>query len=44
MVSKEILKELTMEDLLDLIDGKAVNGVKLPKDLRREVKFAIKRG
>ena len=30
--------------MLDLIDGKVVNGIKLPKDLKRQIKFAIKRG
>lgn len=33
-----------MEDILDLIDGKTVNGIKLPKELKRELKFAVKRG
>ena len=40
----DVVKRLTMEDLLDLVDGKSAHGMKLPKEMRREVKFGIKRG
>ena len=33
-----------MDDILDLIDGKVVHGIKLPKEAKRELKFAVKRG
>ena len=34
---------LTDEDILELLDGKKVNTIKFDKNLRREVKHAIKR-
>ena len=42
---KEGLKEdLDEEDLLELLEGRVVKGVKLNKIMRREIKFALKRG
>lgn len=38
-----ILEDLNQEDVLDLVMGKKVKGIKLDKLQRRELKFAIKR-
>ena len=35
---------LTPDDLLDLIEGKKIGGIKLPKDVKRQIKYALKRG
>lgn len=40
----EAIKMMTEDDLLDLIEGKLVGGLKLKKDQRKELKFAMKRG
>lgn len=39
----EILEDLGQDDVLDLVMGKKVKGIKLDKLQRRELKFAIKR-
>lgn len=38
-----IIENLSQEDVIDLVMGKKVNGIKLDKMQRRELKFAIKR-
>lgn len=38
-----ILENLTQDDVINLVMGKNVNGIKLDKFQRRELKFAIKR-
>lgn len=40
----EAKEELDEEDVMDLLEGKVVKGVKLNKMMRREIKFALKRG
>lgn len=37
-------EDLDEEDLLELLEGRVVKGVKLNKIMRREIKFALKRG
>lgn len=39
----EIVSKLEQDDVFDLVMGKKVNGIKLDKETRRELKFAIKR-
>ena len=39
----EILGSLSQENVIDLVMGKKVNGIKLDKNQKRELKFAIKR-
>jgi len=41
---EELLDELDDDDMVELLEGKKVKGVKLDKHLRREVKHMIKRG
>jgi len=38
-----MLEGLSQDDVIDLVMGKNVNGIKLDKFQRRELKFAIKR-
>lgn len=38
-----LAQQLTDDNVLDLLEGKKVNGIKFDKNLRREVKHAIKR-
>lgn len=44
MEQDELIKSLTSEELLDLVEGMPVRGIKLKKDQRKEIKFAVKRG
>jgi len=37
------VSEFDQQDVMDLVTGKLVNGIKLDKNKRREIKFAIKR-
>jgi hypothetical protein len=39
----EILEKLSQEDVIELVMGKKIQGIKLDKIQRREMKFAIKR-
>jgi hypothetical protein len=39
----ELMEMLDDDDLVELIEGKKVKGVKLDKNLRREIKHMIKR-
>ena len=40
---EEVLQDLSQDDVIDLVMGKNVKGIKLDKMQRRELKFAIKR-
>lgn len=40
---EEILENLNQDDVMDLVMGKKVQGIKLDKNQKRELKFAIKR-
>ena len=44
MEQDELIKAMTSSELLDLVEGSTVIGLKLKKDERKEIKFAIKRG
>lgn len=45
MVEQEdFIKELTEDDLLDIIEGKKVPGMKITKEMRSNIKHAMKRG
>jgi hypothetical protein len=42
--TEELIKSLGEEDLLDIVEGRKPCGLKITKDMRKEIKFALKRG
>jgi hypothetical protein len=39
-----MVKGLSEDDLLDIVEGRKPCGLKITKDMRKEIKFALKRG
>jgi large subunit GTPase 1 len=42
--AEDVVAGLGEDDLLDIIEGKRVEGLKITKEMRKEIKFAMKRG
>ena len=41
---EEVVGMLGEEDFLDIIEGKKIEGIKITKEMKKEIKFAMKRG
>lgn len=44
IIVEDSLKDLTEDDLLDIIEGKKIAGIKVTKEMRKNIKHALKRG
>lgn len=44
MTNEDLMEIFSQADLLQMMEGKKVHGVKLTKEHRREIKFAYQRG
>ncbi len=42
--TEELIKRLGEEDLLDIVEGRKPCGLKITKEMRKEIKFTLKRG
>lgn len=44
IIKEDIIKTLTEDDLLDIIEGKKIAGIKITKEMRKNIKHGLKRG
>jgi large subunit GTPase 1 len=44
MTNEDLMEIFSQQDLLQMMEGRKVHGVKLTKEQRREIKFAYGRG
>ena len=44
MTYEETVKLLTQDDLLDIVEGRQLGNVHITKQMRKNIKFAMKRG